>query len=259
MNWLKQKKAQMLLSLRPALLASLVKKFVLPHRETIKTQDGIFWIDVASNFGYRLFKTGIYEPYLVSTLQKYLSPGGVFIDLGANEGYFSVIASKLVGTTGKVVAIEPQARLQYIIHKNLTLNHCNNVQILPVAVSDKSEKASLNLSPDMNTGASSLSRSTLYPLPKQEVELVTLTKIFEQENITSCDLIKIDIEGWEYEAIMGSLELLRDHRIKAISLELHPQVLSKRGLSADVITRHLSQLSYSLDRSLNNTVFVNQI
>lgn len=256
MNLVKLITIQTLIKLRPAILASLIKKLIFPNREVVETQNGTFEVDIASNFGYQLLTGGVYEQSLVKTLQNYLKPGDIFIDLGANEGYFSVIASQIVGETGRVIAIEPQLRLQPILHRNFNLNSCNNAKVLPVAVSDKSGKASVHLSSNMNTGSSSLVQSTVYPLSKQEVVTTTLSEIFQQEDITNCGMIKIDIEGWEYEAIMGSLEIFRKHRIKVVALELHPQILSKRGLSAKNIIDCLIGLGFTLNESCGNTVFV---
>jgi len=69
---------------------------------------------------------------MVLVVKSCLPPGGIFIDLGANEGYFSVIGSKLVGMAGRVLAFEPQSRLQPVINRNSTLNSCDNVEVLPI-------------------------------------------------------------------------------------------------------------------------------
>ena len=136
MTMLKKRLIEILLKIRPAVLGSVIKKLLFSHREIAETSQGKFWIDPASNLGYKLLYVGEHEPYMIKTLQQYLQPGSTFIDLAANEGYFSVIASKLVGSQGKVFAIEPQSRLLDIINKNLDLNECNNVKILPIAISD---------------------------------------------------------------------------------------------------------------------------
>jgi FkbM family methyltransferase len=190
---------------------------------------------------------------MTQILKTYLKPQSVFIDLGANEGYFSVIASKLVKSQGKVFAIEPQSRLQPIIKENINLNSCNNIQVLQVAISGKSETVTLFVSPDMNTGSTSLIQTTAYSLPKQEVTSITLAEFFQMHEIDTCDLIKIDIEGYEYEAIMKSPELFRTRRFKAIALELHPYYLEKRGLSGETITSFLSDCGYSIASSSSNT------
>ena len=245
-----------LFRLRPAFLASFLKRIIFPERKTCKTPHGEFWIDVASNIGFNLLKKGMYEPSMIEIIQSYLYPGSVIVDLGANEGYFSVIAAKLVGDSGRVVAVEPQSRLQSVINKNLDLNHCSNTEVLQTVVSDKREKMMLHLSPDMNSGSTSLMQTTRYPLQKQEIAGLTLAEIFQEQGVTECDLLKVDIEGWEYEAIMGSRELFSNRRVKAIALEFHPHLLAQRGLSETTIVDFLVSCGYSLNPAFTNTVFI---
>jgi hypothetical protein len=79
--------------IRPAPLGSAVANFSgLSKRKSVQTPHGTFFLNPVSNFGYSLMFND-YEPAMRAVLQKYLSPGGVFIDLGANEAYFSVLAS----------------------------------------------------------------------------------------------------------------------------------------------------------------------
>jgi FkbM family methyltransferase len=72
------------------------------------------------------------------TIEEYLPAEGVFLDLGANEGYFTVIAARRCGPSGHVIAIEPQPRLLPILEENIRLNELNknNVRLLNVAVTD---------------------------------------------------------------------------------------------------------------------------
>ena len=254
-NYLENLIALSLGNLRPAVFASFLKKLVFPERRIFKSPNGEFWIDVASSIGYQLLDKGVYESSMVQILKRYLHPKSIFVDLGANEGYFSVIASQIVGEMGKVVAVEPQSRLQPVIAKNLALNHCKNTIVLQVAVSDKREDVVLHLSPDINSGSTSLVQTTRYPIPKQEVAGLTLAEIFHEQGITTCDLLKVDIEGWEYEAIMGSPEIFANHHVKAIALELHPHILAKRGLSEKTIVDFLDSCGYVLSPA-PNTVFV---
>jgi FkbM family methyltransferase len=98
-----------------------------------------------------------------------------FVDLGANEGFFTVIASRLVASNGRVLAIEPQARLAPVIQRNLVLNEVTNTTLLQAAVPDANGIAESNLAPEQaNSGSSGLSRATRYANPTQPVRLMTL-------------------------------------------------------------------------------------
>lgn len=247
MNAIEIRICNWLLKLRPAFLAAFIKRIIFIKREKLKTQYGIFFVDPCSNFGHILFSRRIHEPNMIKKIKKYLHPENIFIDLGANEGYFSIISSNIVGENGRVFAVEPQYRLKRVIEKNLELNNCKNITILQLAVTDKNEDAVLYLCPDLNTGGSSLKRTTIYPLRKQKVKSVTLSEIFRQEKIRKCHLLKVDIEGGEFEAILGSPELFKEQRIKAIALELHPEYLEKRNLSGEKITNFLFSCGYNTD------------
>lgn len=230
--------------LRPAPLAALLKALLLVRREELATPDGVFWIDPASYQGLRLAEHGTYEPELLATVKSRLPSGGVFVDVGANEGYFSVAASTAVGPSGRVLAIEPQTRLQPVLARNFQLNGCANITTVSTAVSDRRGDALLHLTPGVNNSASSLVRPTRYPLFRQKVPLMPLADMLDQAGIDSCDLMKIDIEGWEYEAVLGSRELFSSGRVRALALELHPPLLAARGLDSSGITRFLAGCGY---------------
>src|SRR4029453_5378744 len=115
-------KSSWLLRVRPAILADVLKRIVGVKRQTAETDLGFtFWIDPVSHFGNELGTPASYEPPLTALVQHILRPGDVFIDVGANEGYFSIVGSHSVGN-GRVWTIEPQIRLVPVIRENLRLN-----------------------------------------------------------------------------------------------------------------------------------------
>ena len=103
-------------------------------RRIVSTERGKFYLDPFSHFGYFVLRDGDYEPELRSFLEHNICEGSVFVDVGAHEGYFSVVAAKSAGRRGRVLAIEPQARLLPILACNLRINHLENVQIVDYAV-----------------------------------------------------------------------------------------------------------------------------
>jgi FkbM family methyltransferase len=170
--------------------------------------------------------------------------GDHFIDVGANEGYFTVVASRIVGPTGCVIAVEPQHRALAALHRNLALNRCENVAVHEVAVSDAPGTASLYLTPDTNNSASGLSVATRYPLPAQEITCMTLEHLFARWRVPRGAVVKMDIEGWEYEAILGSQDLFRSNHVRALLLELHPHLMLPRGRDPEEIVRFLASCGY---------------
>jgi FkbM family methyltransferase len=245
-----------LLRIRPAFIAAALKRLLHVERVVVETDHGRFLIDPVSNLGDSLASSGEYEPEMRRTLERFLAPGCVFVDIGANEGYFSVMGRKLVGGNGKVVAVEPQSRLLPILQENFRLNGVTAIQLVHGAVSNAPGKARLHISPDTNTGSSSLDQSTSYSLPTEQTEVMTMAELFSRQGVDRADLVKMDIEGFEYEAILGSRELFSAGRIKAFALELHPPRIERRGLKVADITSFLTEAGYALEPGLSNTVWV---
>jgi FkbM family methyltransferase len=242
--------------IRPAFIAALLKRIMNVRRIQVETANGRFLIDPVSNLGLALCRCGEYESEMTRTLQNLLRPGSVFMDLGANEGFFTVVGARLVGPDGRVIAIEPQSRLLSIVEANCTANGVGKiVEVVNVAISDKSGRSVLFLTSDLNSGASGLSRATRYPLPTQQVNTLTLAELVSRLDLSRIDLLKVDIEGYEYEAILGSQQLFRDGVIRAIALALHPGALRTRGLDPDAILAFLESCGFKRNTDFSNLVY----
>jgi FkbM family methyltransferase len=126
-----------------------VKRFVHPAHNCK------FWIDPVSGLGIRLLREGHYEQRTMHTITSYLSTGDICVDLGANEGYFSVLAAKKVGVTGRILSIEPQERLWQVWQKNCYLNDITNCQLVPYGISETMREVEFTLAPLMSSGFSS--------------------------------------------------------------------------------------------------------
>jgi FkbM family methyltransferase len=198
---------RLLLHVRPAPFAAWLKRILRCHRVELPTPEGTFWIDPGSVPGAELARGRSWEPHTLAAIKRLVGPGDTFVDVGANEGYFSVVASRCAGTAGRVIAVEPQTRLQPVLRRNLDLNQCANSEVVSSAISDSAGSVQFHLTPDMNTGASGLTAFTHYPLPTQSTDCITLSGLFDAFRIPQGTVVKMDIESWEYEAILGSREL----------------------------------------------------
>lgn len=244
---------------RPAPVQDLLLQIGGYHRRRIiPYRDLLLWSSPGSDLGSHLLSDE-YEPGLVEALTQYLPTGGTFLDIGANEGFFSVLASRLVGETGKVVAVEPQSRLLPVIERNWQLNGCLNCQVFAGVIGANSEPQTLHLSPDTNTGSTSLHRSVKYHLPTETVASRTLEQLLQDYALHTVDLVKIDVEGAEYDILMASESVIASGRLKAIALEYHPAILKDRGLSMDdihhLLTKHGYSINPDLDRAYRISVY----
>jgi FkbM family methyltransferase len=139
---------------------------------------------------------GFWEPNISSYVSRSLSPGDTFADVGANVGYYSLLASTLVGQSGQVVSFEASPRTYQLLLDNLRRSRCDNVRALNVAVADSEGTIAFYEGPAHALGVA----STLQPQrggERVQVEASTLLKLLSPEERASLRLLKIDIEGGE--------------------------------------------------------------
>ena len=246
-------------SLRPAPVGSAIAHLLrLTRRRPVETAEGTFSLSPCSLLGTALL-TGGYEPAMVQVLHKHLFPGATFIDLGAQEGYFTVIASKLVGSAGCVIAVEPQSRLQAVIQENLYLNACCNVRVLRTLITGTSGDFPLSLTTELDTGSSSIWNPGALPKRTEVVRGLSLGDFVSRAGLGKCDLMKVDIEGAEHEVFMNAGEVLRQGILRKIVMEIHNPVLERRGLSGQELHRFILDCGYSLDNSLGPWTYLSKI
>src|SRR3954466_14688534 len=113
-------------------------------------------VDASDIFGTYIAYFGIWEPNLTSWLEGRLRPGDVFVDVGANVGYFPLLASRLVGTEGRVVAVEPFPRTNAVLRRNVAASGVENVRVEDVAVWDSSAELELFGASDRIVGGTTL-------------------------------------------------------------------------------------------------------
>jgi FkbM family methyltransferase len=243
-----------LMRVRPASLASKLKRFLRIRRRVVQTSLGRFYIDPVSNFGIGVQRERSYEPELTYAVRTLLREGDIFIDVGANEGFFSIVASKAVGSAGRVIAIEPQSRLQEVLARNIRENGALNIDVLQRVISDAPGVATLSISPDMNTGSSGVFRTTRYAVPTQDVLQTTLEGLLKLLSLRTVRLMKMDIEGFEYEAILGSRQAFRSGVVEYFALELHPTILDRRGKSEKEIVEFLNECGYRRDERFETLI-----
>src|SRR5207249_2412898 len=99
---------------------------------------------------------GMWEPHISRWIDERLSPGDTFIDVGANIGYYSLLAARRVGPTGSVVAIEPSPKTFRALEANLAQNRLKNVRTVNAAVSDRQATVPLYHGPDTHGGLTTM-------------------------------------------------------------------------------------------------------
>jgi len=158
------------------------------------------------------YAAGSNELPVQNTLASHLRAGDVFFDIGANIGFFTTIAARLVGPQGKVCAFEPVPGNVAALKHNLALNDFKNVQIFPCAVSNQTGTGELMLADWM--GGASLSTAAAPPDLKgmMTVDLITIDELVMQKKVVPPALVKIDVEGAEEEVLKGMTTTIRVHQ-----------------------------------------------
>ncbi len=207
---------------------------------TIRTRhDFSISVDVGEWLGRHLYVTGEYEPATTRLVKRILQPGDVFVDVGGNVGYFSLLAARCIGNTGAIITFEPIPALASSVRANARLNGFANVTVHELALSDNTGRASFWVGPSDHMGISSL-RS----LPSASMEISVPVEPFDSvyRDDKPVRLVKIDTEGAEYKVLRGMTHTLKEDRPDII-LEVSPQYLKEMDSSV----RHLDSILGSLD------------
>ncbi len=152
-----------------------------------------------------IIEDGIWEEQETSILLALLKPGHVFVDVGANLGYFSLIASLLVAEQGSVVAFEPEAENFRLLKMNCELNELANVHCVNAALGHENAEGSLFLS-ESNMGDHSISPGDERQ-QRQDIAIVNGSELLLNLQ-NRVDVIKIDTQGYEYEVLLGLQEVI---------------------------------------------------
>ena len=189
---------------------------------------------------------GTWEPTQTLLISKILQPGMTFVDVGAQWGYFTLVAAARVGPYGSVLSLEPHARLFGVLRDNVDLNRARQVTPLPVAAGATTgyqELVAYDEAPATlaargcgrarpvrprcrrrrASGSSRSARSTIWP---------------GSTRWTSIDLVKIDVEGAEGAVVHGMRDLLSHARVQRLLIEVHGEFLERvRQLAQDDVRR----------------------
>jgi FkbM family methyltransferase len=189
----------------------------------------------------RIREEGVWEPYETSLLLGLLRPGAVFVDVGANVGYFSILAASVVGAEGAVFAFEPDPDNFRLLQANALLNGLEQrITTVQAALSDEAGAGQLFLSTD------NLGDHQVYATDEQRDSLpITLCRGSEYlaGRTQRIDVLKVDTQGSEFQVIAGLMPMLLEQARKPrILIELTPHALRQAGASGRALIELLATL-----------------
>lgn len=231
---------------RPMAAGAFLADRLAPDRRTIiTTKRGLrFYVDPLSNLGEVLVRCGEYEPETEQMFRDLLRPGDCFLDVGANEGYFTALGASLVGDIGRVVAVEPQGKLCDIIEINVSLNGEKATVVHGALGGVDGQECELFLYPSLNTGASSiLHKPKLY----RHIEKTTFVN---PEDLLGdrpfFNLVKVDVEGFEGKVVDSLEPLLQAGKIRLLVLDYHAAILTANRVDPKEIESRIVSAGMSL-------------
>ncbi|MAT93077.1 MAG: methyltransferase FkbM [Halioglobus sp.] len=194
----------------------------------------------------RIREQGIWEPYETELVCALLSPGDVFVDVGANIGYFTLLAAALVGETGRVFAFEPDPDNYKLLRASLARNGLEaGVEAVQGALSDADSSGALFLSED------NLGDHQVYAVPQETRQSVPINLYdggaWLAARTGRVDLVKVDTQGAEYRVMTGLLPWLRSlDPLPRILVELTPLSLRQAGSSGRALVELLGSTGQPL-------------
>jgi FkbM family methyltransferase len=186
---------------------------------SLKNADGLF------NCGRSFISSRIVCEFYEKDLHEYLNlKEGVFVDVGAHIGKYTIAIGKKIGKRGKVISIEPETENFNLLKKNVGLNKLTNVCLQNAACAGQDGEAMLYVHKDHPT----LHSFYINRGPSQiRVKTVKLDTIIQNLKINRVDLVKIDVEGAEIDVIKGSSDILKKHHPRIIFEAFDSENLNK--------------------------------
>ena len=210
-------------------------------RQPITLHGKTFYTDPEDSMGLAIH--GIHEPFETEVIRSRVRRADVVFDIGANIGYYTILFATLVGPEGHVFAFEPEASNLQLLRKNVSVNGLTNVTIVPQAVSDHGGETELYIS----HGTSCM--HSLYPSKftghSVKVGVLRLDDFVNQRSLRP-SLIKLDVEGAEYRALLGLRNFLGTDCALQLVVEIWPEALERSGTSAAAVIELLLSHEFAL-------------
>ena len=236
-----------------------IKKKILILFSTSKKKTNLMNIDgtlfnlYKGNFiENQIINNGTFEPHITRIFKSIIKKGHICLDIGANIGFHSIYMSKLVGKEGKIYAFEPIKFIQKKLNTNIHLSGLKNIQVVPVAVGSENKTSSIY---EFNENSFDQGSSSLFEneyivdlikgghidLKQETCKEIRIDDWIRKNKIKKIDLVKIDIEGGEYNALLGMKDIINTMQ-PIIIMEYKSSRLDKLNISNENISLLLKEV-----------------
>ena len=221
------------------------------HASHVSVQGHEMYLD--SSDSLRLSTNGVFEPYTTEVIKQNISNGDLVMDIGANIGYFTLIMAKGIRENGKVFSFEPEPKNFELLKKNVEINNYSNVILEKKAIGNKTGIAKLYLADRKNnifhSGMHRIFRSDLVSQISNPVSIniIKLDDYLQDlKFIKKIRLIKIDVEGAEFDVLKGMNKILDENKEIEIVMEFSSENLEDYGSNAYDVVNFLMNKGFKL-------------
>lgn len=204
-------------------------------------------VDISKSMGSAIYWRGAHDWRPIFAMEKLIKKGDTVVDIGANQGEYSLWSARMVGGKGKVYAFEPLSSIFGRLKENIALNPSYQRTIIPIqlGLSDKQEKLKLYSSNLSNEGVNTLYKEE-GSVFLEEIELSTLDEEWGLLGMPKLDVIKIDVEGAELPVILGAEQTIAKFS-PVLFIEINQEACKSAGYQANDILQFLAKFGYSFE------------
>jgi FkbM family methyltransferase len=184
-----------------------------------------------------------HERYEARLIRKMLSPGDNFWDIGANIGYFTLLAAAALHNTGQIIGFEPGQIAFRRLQENIGLNNFNNITAVNLAASDCAGEAKLYLASEIADTGATLYQGGMDRGQFEIIQTISLDSFLSQEHLPPPHLVKVDVEGAELAVLQGATNILSEFS-PLLLLEMEEKNLRLAGTNKAAIQNWLRPLGY---------------
>jgi FkbM family methyltransferase len=231
------------------LAVSAARKVVGRPDRVVTTRKGLCYeLDLREGIDLAIYLLGAFEPSTCRALAAHVRPGMTVLDIGANIGSHTLHLARLVGSSGRVYAFEPTAFAYAKLLRSLSLNPELQSRVIAYQCFLTSEGFN-SLPTNVYSSWPLAGRHNVHPkhLGKEKstvgAQMKTLDRIMSENGDPAVHLIKIDVDGFEYDVFSGAKSILSRHR-PTLVMELSPYILAERGRSAEELISFLLSYGY---------------
>lgn len=214
-------------------------------QRVVRTKEGVDLLcssdDLIQSF---IMYFGMWDPHITRYLQSRLQSGDLLVDVGANIGYYTLLGSRLVGSAGRVVAIEASPRTYSALRQNIERNCAENIRAINAAASNRRGVVEVFAGSPGNIGGTSI--VPRHGAAEATVDAFPLPELLTPDELSRASVIKIDVEGAEADVLHGLLKSA--HLLGAdteIIVEMTPDWLAESDTSAEGLLDEFRALGFN--------------